>query len=150
MISLVTLRARNHHPGGDPGNVVLRSLELIKTAVPSGASAVQVHVNGVQWVGVCPDPGSEAGWLPALVTITFIDSGPRATVVSHIDSVLGSFGWQRKDTTTPQKGLIPHWTIRERSGSAGNAFAYPTPVGSPDWFMTATWQPPGPVARTCP
>ena len=149
VVTLVVHLGAGARPGGDPGGVVLRSLDRIKTAVPSAASTVRVHADGVQWVGVCGDPGSKAGWLPAFVSITFTDGDPRATVVSQIDSVLRGLGWKRNDTTTPQKGLIAHWARRERTGSAGSAFAYPIPAGSHNWFMTATWRPPGPAARTC-
>jgi hypothetical protein len=137
----------DQQPGGDPGGTVLQSLERIRSAVPPGASGVSVLPTAATWMDACAsDPSSHAGWVEDQVNIRFADAAPAATVKATIDSGLHSLGWVRHDIViTRGQGPTAHWSRGIRGGRRADAFAFPTPPGTSTWFLTATWQPPGPV-----
>ncbi|MGP0032611.1 MAG: hypothetical protein ACLPVF_19170 [Acidimicrobiales bacterium] len=151
-VVLVILRGTGGHPGGDPGGRVLGRLEGITSAVPAGASGIAVHTIGAAWLPACPSiPGSHAGWGEDLVSVSFEDTRPPGAVIAQVDAGLRRQGWLRHDVATDrQQGRIAHWTRRVPGGPRAGAFAYPVPTGSNHWFMTASWQPPGPVDEGCP
>jgi hypothetical protein len=136
--------------GGDPGGTVLRRLETIRSAVPSGASGVSVVPIAATWMGACAsDSNSHAGWVEDRVNVGFTDTAPAGTVKATIDSGLRSLGWVRHDIViTRGQGPTAHWSRAVRDGRRADAFAFPAPSGSSNWFLTATWQPPGPVVFT--
>jgi hypothetical protein len=140
----------DQRPGGDPGGTVLRSLETIRSAVPPGASGVSVLPMAATWKGACAiDPNSHAGWVEDRVNVGFTDTAPASTVKATIDSGLQSLGWVRHDIViTRGQGPTAHWSRAVRGERRADAFAFPTPPGSSTWFLTATWQPPGPVVDT--
>jgi hypothetical protein len=104
------------------------------------------------WQGACAgDSASDAGWSQDQVTLHFADNTPRATVTNDIDAALRRYGWHRKDTVLgSHQGPVAHWTLHQSSGSPSSAFAYPVPFTTPNWFITASWQPPGQAHRGCP
>jgi hypothetical protein len=136
--------------GGDPGGKVLRRLETIRSAVPSGALGISVVPIAATWMGACAsDSNSHAGWVEDRVTVGFTDTAPAAMVKATIDSGLRSLGWVRHDIViTSGQGPTAHWSRAVRGGRRADAFAFPVPSGSSNWFLTATWQPPGPVVFT--
>jgi hypothetical protein len=139
------------HPGGDPGGVVLRMLSKVRQAVPPAATAVSDRVTPVEWLPGCGD-GSRPGWESESVSISisFTDSAPSPSVVAVVDTVLTRQGWRRHATATgPGQGRLAHWTLRIGGQREAQAFAYPIPGGSPDWRLTATWRPAGPITEGC-
>jgi hypothetical protein len=151
-VTAATLISGGGHPGGDPGGKVLARLRETTSAVPLQASGSTVQSSEVQWLPACPEiADAHAGWSQALVTVRFADPMDPAAVVDHIDSILRQEGWQWDDTrTSPHQGPIAHWTLRVTpSGPSANAFAFPAPSGSQNWFMTASWQP-QPIDQGCP
>lgn len=140
----------NRRPGGDPHGAVLRILERIKLALPPGASDVSIQSTDATWMGACQsDPTSHAGWVEARVNVTFTDTEPANTVKTAISSALQRLSWVRHDVViTRGQGPTAHWTLPISLGRPANAFAFPVPAGSTSWFLTATWQPPGPVLDT--
>jgi hypothetical protein len=143
------LRA-DQHAGGDPGGTVLQILEKIRSTVPPGASDISVLPIAGIWMDACASgPGSHAGWVEDRVNVGFTDTAPAHTIKATIDSGLQSQGWVRRDIIiTPGQGSTAHWSRAIRGGRRADAFAFTTPAGSSTWFLTATWQPPGPVVDT--
>ena len=149
----VFILLRREHPGGDPGGQVYASLKVIRGAVPADASGVEVVESAdAQRLPACSYmPHSHAGWGEALVAVRFTDAASSGSVVAHISSVLERAHWDRHDTLPGvHVGAVPRWFLHVKSDSAAVAFAYPTPVGSHVWFITASWKPPGPVDQGCP
>jgi hypothetical protein len=140
----------DQHPGGDPDGTVLQTLEKIRSTVPPGASDISVRPIAGTWTDACAsDPGSHAGWVEDRVNVVFRDTAPANTIETTIDSGLQSQGWVRHDIIiTRGQGPTAHWSRAIRSGRRADAFAFAMPAGSSTWFLTATWQPPGPVADT--
>ncbi len=140
------------HPGGDAGNRVFTSLTRVPSALPHGATSIVVHETPAQWLPACSYmPASHAGWGEALVRVEFNDIQPVGVVVADINRVLVKTGWQYRATRTgPGQGPIPRWIHPEPDGQAASVFAYQTPAGSTSWFVTASWQPPGPIDEGCP
>ncbi|MDQ1361066.1 MAG: hypothetical protein QOJ44_1443 [Acidimicrobiaceae bacterium] len=140
----------DQHPGGDPGGTVLQRLETIRSAVPPGASGVSVLPIAASWMDACAgDPSSHAGWVEDRVNVRFTDTAPATTVKATIDSGLQALGWVRHDIViTRGQGPTAHWSREVQGGRRADAFAFTTPSGSSTWFLTATWQPPGPVVDT--
>lgn len=133
------------HSGGDPGGRVLRELQPVESAIPTGSSMVAVHSYNSSWTKKCPDNSSgQSGWSEVRVNSTFVTALPPTTVVDEVGAVLERQGWTRHDTIgTPGQGTIAHWTKDLGTGKSAQAFAYPVPAGSDSWFVTATWEPPG-------
>lgn len=130
--------------GGDPSGQVLRKLEPVAGAVPSGSSSVAVHRYPAVWQNKCPDnPGGHSGWSEVAVTATFVTAMPSDVVTSDVGRSLVEMGWSRRDAPTPQGGRIAHWTKSVGQGHEAEAFLYPVPQGSQNWFLTARWRPPG-------
>jgi hypothetical protein len=141
------------HGVGDPGGKILGTLEKVKAAVPPGATSVIVGRSvDAQWLPSCAEiPGSHAGWGNAATTVSFNDTDPPATIVAGIDAALQKAGWQRHDEATgPHQGKIAHWTLALPHEPSASVFAFPTPHGAPHWFISATWQPAGPIDQGCP
>jgi hypothetical protein len=149
LLVVLTRVGSGDHPGGDPDGRMLQTLERVRAAVPPGASHSAVQTLHAMWMGTCGSPGSSPGWSNELVTVTFADAAPNASIETHIDSVLRSHGWQRHDLVLGRgQGPVAHWRLHTSNGSVASAFAYSIPHAG--WFITADWQPPGPIARGCP
>jgi hypothetical protein len=144
------LLATNQHPGGDPHNAVLLTLQKIKSAVPAGASDVSMQSYDATWMGACQsDPNSHAGWVEARVNVDFTDAAPVQAVKTEINAALVRLRWVRHDfVITRGQGPTAHWTRPIPFGRRADAFAFPVPAGSTSWVLTATWQPPGPTVDT--
>ena len=132
---------------GDPNGSVLHQLEVLREAVPPGAIGVSERSNDATWLPACGDGTGAPGWSNVEVAVQFTDAAARAEITSDIDARLRANGWTRHDEMTGQGGLIAHWTRPTFSAPLMQAFAYPVPDGSPNWFMTATWQP-SPAVQT--
>ena len=145
-----TYALRTHHAGADRGGTVLQILEKIRSTVPPGASDISVLPIAGTWMDACAsDPGSHAGWVEDRVNVVFRDTAPANTIETTIDSGLQSQGWVRHDIIiTRGQGPTAHWSRATRGSRRADAFAFTTPAGSSTWFLTATWQPPGPVVDT--
>jgi hypothetical protein len=152
VVALSVVLAGCGHSGGDPGGKVLGTLKRIRLVVPLGASGVNIQSSDAAWLPACAEiPGSHAGWGDVAVTVRFTDTATSASVIANVDAVLHRGGWIRHDLrTSPSQGLIPHWTLKVPHDSRATAYAYPVPAGSHAWFITASWQPPGPVDEGCP
>jgi hypothetical protein len=140
------------HAGGDPNGTVLNTMKGIQRAIPSDATSIRVRASDSQWLPACAGvESSHAGWDSASVYVTFSDSDSGAIVDRQIASGLEGGGWApRPMRITRGQGLVPHW-IRSVSGARPiDAFAYAVPAGSDTWFLTASWQPPGPADQGCP
>jgi hypothetical protein len=139
-------------PGGDPGNAVYHRLhDDVVHAIPADASAVRMGVNTtVRWVGGCSEiAGARSGWTEAYVTVQFVDTRQsRAVALGTIAQTFERQGWIRHDVSPdPKQGKVPHWVLDVHQGQLASAFAFGDPNG---WFISASWQPPGPVGQPCP
>ena len=140
------------HPGGDPRGTVFNTMKGIERALPSGATIVSIQASDTQWLPACAEiANSRAGWDKASVYVKFSDPDPEAIVDRRIASGLEGSGWTPLPMLiTRGQGLVPHW-VRTVSGARPiDAFAYAVPAGSSTWFLTASWQPPGPADQGCP
>ena len=140
------------HAGGDPNGTVLYTMKGIDRAVPLDATGVSIQSSDSQWLPACSQiANSHAGWDKASVYVRFSDRDPSSLIDRHIASGLESSGWASAPMRiTRGQGLVPHWVRRIDEGPPIDAFAYAVPAGSDSWFLTATWQPPGPVDQGCP
>lgn len=138
--------------GGDPNGTVLQSLKQTTRVVPSTASNVSVRSLSSVWTSPCPEfPGAHAGWSADQVFISFTDSTPSSSIISHVDAALGRLGWHRHDTVITQgQGPVPHWTLRTPNSPKAHVFAFQAPPMSGHWAVDSSWQPPGPKAEGCP
>ena len=75
---------------------------------------------------------------------TFQTSESAPAVVAHVATVLGRDGWAQRDLiVTPGQGPIPHWSKKVGRNEFADAFVFDTPQGSGNWYLSASWQPPG-------
>jgi hypothetical protein len=141
-----------NRPGGDPNGRELKVMEGIERAVPPGATQVSHRAADSYWGPACPDiPNAQAGWNNASVYVNFSDLESAPQVTRQVSAVLERQGWIFSPMRiTVGQGLVPHWTRSVRGGRPIDAFAYAVPHGSSAWFLTASWQPPGPVDGSCP
>ena len=157
LVALVTSfalrwQSARSHPGGDPNGTVLHTMKGIDRAVPLGATGVSVEASDTQWLPACSQiANAHAGWDKASVYVRFSDRDPSSLIDSQIAGALESAGWAPEAMRiTRGQGLVPHWVRTVNGGQPIDAFAYAVPAGSDSWFLTATWQPPGPVDQGCP
>lgn len=140
------------HPGGDPNGRVLNTMKGVERVVPSSATNISIRASDAQWLPACHEfSNSRPGWDKAMVYVKFSDSNREDVVDRQIGSALEKDGWSSAPIrVTRGQGLVPHW-VRAVSGAQPiDAFAYETPAGSNSWFLTASWQPPGPAYQECP
>jgi hypothetical protein len=147
-VAVLALTA-DSRPGGDLSGNGLRSLETIRSAVPAGASDASVQTIAATWMDACAnDPSSHAGWVQDRVSVRFTDTAPPGRVKAAIDEALAAQGWVRHDIVIARgQGPTAHWSRPEGGGRRADAFAFPAPPRSSAWFVTATWQPPGPIVN---
>ena len=137
--------SRHDRPGGDPGGRLLTALRPVAAAVPAGATGIAIESSDAVWSPACPDnPGGRAGWSAVRVTARFTDVAPGPRVVDAIGAALGAEGWSRHDASFgPSQGTVARWTKRLDASTMAEATAYPIPVGTTRWNLTATAKPPG-------
>jgi hypothetical protein len=142
---------RSNHSIAD-GSQIFSKVVAIRDAVPSNASDLQVQSSAASWVSSCAEiPGSRAGWTTDQVSVKFIDTSPRATVIAEIDGALKRRSWQRHDAKPrPSEGRLPHWTLDVKSAHVVQAWAFPVGPGTHHWYFSASWNPPGPRGQGCP
>ena len=134
------------------GSQIFSKVVAIRNAVPSNATELQVQSSAASWVAGCAEiPGSHSGWTTDQVSVMFIDTGPRTTVIKKIDDALKRQGWQRHDSKpSPSAGRLPHWTLNVMSAHVVQAWAFPVGHGTHHWYFSASWDPPGPKGQGCP
>ena len=157
LVALVTSfalrwQSARSHPGGDPNGTVFTTMKGIDRAVPLGATGVSVQASDTQWLPACSQiANSHAGWDKASVYVRFSDRNPGSLIDRQIAGGLERSGWVPVPMRiTRGQGLVPHWVRVVNAGEPIDAFAYAVPAGSDSWFLTAAWQPPGPVDQGCP
>jgi len=134
------------------GSEIFSKVVAIRNAVPANATDLRTQSSAASWVSGCAEiPGSRSGWTTDQVSVMFIDTGPRATVIREIDDTLKRQGWQRHDSKPrPSAGRLPHWTLDVTSAHVVQAWAFPTGPGTHHWYFSASWNPPGPRGQGCP
>jgi hypothetical protein len=127
-------------------------MKTLGRAVPSAASNVSIEGSETHWLRACAEiANSHAGWDKASVDVRFSDPDPGALVDRQIASGLERSGWvPLRMRITKGQGVVPHWVRSVNGARPIDAFAYAVPAGSKTWFLTASWQPPGPVDQGCP
>jgi hypothetical protein len=130
------------HSGGDPGGTVLKDLQAAVETVPAGSGHIHRSATDATWQAGCSDGTGHAGWGAAQATTRFVTAESESAAIANIDTSLSRLGWTRHDlVVTTGQGPIPHWTKVLDGLKRANAFAYPVPAGSSQWFLTASWQP---------
>jgi len=83
------------HPGGDPGGQVLRSLESVTQALPSGIQEVRATTLAAMWSNACPDnPSGRSGWGPVLSGSWFNTQEDQAVLISQFGVILRAKRWR--------------------------------------------------------
>jgi hypothetical protein len=127
--------------GGDPSGTVLQDLKAAIGTVPASAAHIQTSATEATWRAGCSDGTGHAGWEAVQATARFSTADSETVTIANIDSSLSRLGWMRHDlVATTGQGPIPHWTKVLGGHKLANAFAYPAPAGSSEWFLTASWQ----------
>ncbi len=134
------------------GNQIFAKVSEVRSAVPSSAANVQVRSSAAEWIRGCPEiPGSRDGWTADRVSVSFTESNPPATIVGLIDRTLEKKGWRRHDSSPGHgQGRIAHWTLDVKSGRGVQAWAFHAGPGTSHWYLSASWNPPGPQGQGCP
>ena len=138
-------------PGGDPTNAVYRRLRQVLIAIPASASGVRVGASTpTRWESGCPQIArAQSGWSQVYISVDFVDTGTPTVVADQISSALEQQGWVRHDTALgTNQGKVAHWLLDLHEGAVANAFVFRN--ASKGWFMSASWQPSGPVGEPCP
>ena len=134
------------------GSQIFAQVSSIRAAVPLTASNVNVQSSAASWITGCSEiTGSRDGWTSDRVSVNFIDLSPRKTVIRQISRSLKRIGWRRHDSSPGAgKGAIAHWTLDVKSAHVAQAWAFPTGVGTNQWYFSSSWKPPGPSGQGCP
>jgi hypothetical protein len=134
------------------GGQIFEEVSTIRNAVPLSATKIHYESSEGSWIGGCSEvPGSRSGWTTDQVSINFVDSQPRSTVVQDIARSLRNMGWHRHDSWPgPHQGKLPHWNLDVKSVHAAQAWAFPVGSGTQHWYFSARWTPPGPIGQGCP
>lgn len=135
------------HPGGDPGGGILRSLEGIRDAIPSGATGLGMTTEEAQWISGCDDEYFHKGWGMIGVTITFDSHLSEKKVFAQASQWMQENGWHAAGQSTVGPTAI-RWSRHLRQGTTARAFVQysPEPPG-PTWSMNATSPPEPPVGE---
>jgi hypothetical protein len=102
------------HPGGDPREEVLQSLEAATRVLPSGTQVVRVSNLETTWSGACPGSTyGKSGWGPVRSGSWFNSQTDQAAFVSEFNAILGALGWRQvspKDDSAWQFKPVAEWT----------------------------------------
>jgi hypothetical protein len=78
------------------------------------------------------------------VGTTFTNALPKEQIVSAVNSALVGDGWTRHDESFgPGQGVVARGTKRLATRTPAEASVCSVPAGTTNWFLTATFKPPG-------
>ena len=150
--------ASSSHSGGDPGGRILRALEPVQTAIPSGASDVSTTTHASSYEVKCPDnPGGKSGWSPVTIYSTFRSDLPTPSLLGRVGTRLSQLGWHHVapvwDRRMDQYQPLAEWDKTLFPGQTATATIYQLPAGdgpySGSWHFGAVAKPPGYALPGC-
>jgi hypothetical protein len=134
-VGLAVTKAVTSHGTGDPKGRVLRQLQTIRGAVPSGSTNVAETPQEPDWIGSCDEPDYQAGWDSVNETIQFGSKHPYRIVIGHIAEWMQDHGWM-----SLVSGTYPQWT---KSGPSGTmSAALDAPQGTETFYSLSADAPP--------
>jgi hypothetical protein len=96
VVVVVYAVTRPSHPGGDPGGTILKTLEPVASAVPTGSTGVTNTNRDSVYATACrtkADNEANAGWSPVLDSTVFSSTLSYAAVVAAVGKVVQAQGW---------------------------------------------------------
>lgn len=100
---------------GDPGGVILRELQTVRTAIPANSTQVNIGGQDSQWIGSCSDGYFEKGWSRVQSWVDFNSVLPPDEVKSFVTSRMSRSGWS-PSTRADLGSIYRHWTKRLSAG----------------------------------
>jgi len=134
------------------GDLIFAKVSSIRAVIPTNAINITSQTSRASWISGCSEfPGSRDGWTTDNVSVEFIDTRPKWTVIAALSKALAKEGWRRHDESPGlHQGKIPHWTLNVKTNNLVQAWAFPVGPGTEHWYLSASWIPPGPRGQGCP
>jgi hypothetical protein len=134
------------------GAAIFAAVSGVRDVLPKDATHVVAQSASASWIRGCSQiPSAHSGWTSDEVRISFKDADPHSAVVATVSRGLLRGDWQRHDAAPNRgEGKTPHWTLDVHSAHVAQAWLFRVDRKTNEWYLSASWKPPGPQGDGCP